>query len=88
MTHKNSSDRTMSHPHGPTIEGESTCWYDLNTGMKCWKNSKGQLHRIHGPAIEKTNGTQEYWIHGILVHSDFVARIMKQRFTNRKFVGG
>jgi len=26
-----------------------------------WRNKKGQLHRLHGPAVIRSNGTQ-YWI--------------------------
>jgi len=83
------TDRSLiSYDMGPSTEGESTCYYSFNDGSKWWKNPKGQLHRIHGPAVELGSGTQEYWLGGIQVRSKFIKRIMKQRSTNRKFAGG
>lgn len=29
-----------------------------------WLNKDGQLHRIHGPAVEYLNGDKEWWIKG------------------------
>ena len=33
-------------------------------GNRKWYNSKGQLHREDGPAIEWSNGIKEWWIDG------------------------
>lgn len=30
-------------------------------GAKCWKNYKGQFHRIRGPAIEHNDGTKIWY---------------------------
>lgn len=32
---------------------------------KEWRNPEGKLHREDGPAIEKSNGSKEYWVNGI-----------------------
>ena len=32
-----------------------------------WRNSDGQLHRVHGPAIIHTNGTR-YWMQNGMRH--------------------
>ena len=58
------NDRTLMSYCGDPPEGESTCWYSLTTGGKHWQNNEGQLHRLHGPAVELPNGTKGYWIHG------------------------
>ena len=34
---------------------------------KEWRNSKGQLHRIKGPAVEYSDGTK-YWCQNGLCH--------------------
>jgi len=36
-------------------------------GDKLWKNEKGELHRVDGPAIEKKNGTK-YWYQNGRLH--------------------
>ena len=33
-------------------------------GNKIWRNDKGELHRLDGPAVEGYNGTKEWWING------------------------
>ena len=33
-------------------------------GTKYWKNDKGKLHRIDGPAIEDINGSKFWYING------------------------
>ena len=33
----------------------------IENGDKIWRNSKGQLHRIKGPAIEYANGSKAWW---------------------------
>ena len=35
----------------------------LNIGSKAWWQN-GQLHRLDGPAIEREDDTQEWWIDG------------------------
>lgn len=39
-------------------------------GDRFWKNEKGQLHRIGGPAIEWNDGTKEWYINGNLHRVD------------------
>ena len=29
-----------------------------------WRNERGYLHRLDGPAIERNNGMKEWWIYG------------------------
>jgi len=39
--------------------------YELRkNGNKTWKNSAGQYHRTDGPAIERANGSKEWWFNG------------------------
>jgi hypothetical protein len=33
----------------------------IENGNKVWRNEKGQIHRKKGPAIERSNGTKEWW---------------------------
>ena len=35
-----------------------------SSGTKHWKNNKGQLHRVDGPAVEFVNGTKQWYING------------------------
>jgi hypothetical protein len=44
----------------------------MNTedGIRIWKNSAGQLHRLDGPAIEWSNGTKEWWFDDQLHQTD------------------
>ena len=35
-----------------------------------WRNKDGKLHREDGPAIERSNGSKEYWIDGQLHRED------------------
>ena len=39
-------------------------------GNKTWKNSAGQYHRTDGPAIERADGTKEWYINGQLHRVD------------------
>jgi hypothetical protein len=50
-------------------EEESTLTIDEN-GDKYWRNKKGKLHRIDGPAIELTNGTKYWYQNGVLHRID------------------
>ena len=34
------------------------------SGTKTWFNEEGEYHRDHGPAIEYTDGTKEYYLYG------------------------
>ena len=52
------------------------CELDKN-GDKTWKNSAGQLHRADGPAIERANGTKEWWYKG--------KRITKKEYYSKNF---
>ena len=40
--------------------------YINEIGTKYWKNHKGQLHRIDGPAIEDADGTKTWYVDGKL----------------------
>jgi hypothetical protein len=33
-------------------------------GTKRWRNQEGQCHRTEGPAVEKANGTKEWYLNG------------------------
>ena len=33
-------------------------------GTKRWMNSKGQLHRLDGPAYEESDGSKSWWVQG------------------------
>jgi len=48
-------------------ESTSEVFHD---GTKSWRNSKGQLHRIDGPAIEWSNGTFDWYQEGRLHRLD------------------
>lgn len=49
----------------------STRRYDRNFQAYVWENSKGQLHREDGPALENDKeGRKEYYINGIPHRSD------------------
>ena len=48
-----------------------------SNGNKIWRNSAGQLHRTDGPAIERANGTKEWYIKG--------ERISKEEFYSNEF---
>ncbi len=39
-------------------------------GNKIWKNEKGELHRTDGPAVEKVDGTKEWWVNGLRHRTD------------------
>jgi hypothetical protein len=42
----------------------------IENGNKVWRNSKGQIHRIKGPAIEYSNGDKEWLQNGFLHRID------------------
>jgi hypothetical protein len=42
---------------------ESTLSID-EWGNKFWKNSSGKLHRLDGPAIDRSNGDKSWWVDG------------------------
>ena len=37
----------------------------VDEGDVFWYRNDGELHRIHGPAIEWANGGQEWWVNGV-----------------------
>ena len=37
-----------------------------NNGTKYWYNEQDQFHRERGPAIERVDGTKEWWRNGLL----------------------
>ena len=41
----------------------------IENGNKVWRNEKGQVHRLDGPAIEYANGTK-YWYQKNQLHRD------------------
>ncbi len=43
-------------------------------GSKFWKNEKNQLHRTDGPAVEKANGSKEWYVNGKRHRTDGPAR--------------
>lgn len=45
-------------------------------GTKRWFNSKGQLHRVDGPAIEDIDGGQHWYINNLLHRVDGPARYL------------
>jgi len=54
-------------------------------GGAYWTNSKGQYHRLDGPAIERADGTQEYWVDGkALTKIDFLTDIQGRLVTRHK----
>lgn len=34
------------------------------SGTKYWEDSDGRLHRINGPAVERLDGSHDWYIHG------------------------
>jgi len=44
-------------------------------GTKRWRNKRGKLHRLDGPAVEFTNGTKEWHKNGLLHRLDGPAYI-------------
>ena len=44
-------------------DNESLCFISKH-GIKIWKNSLGQLHRLDGPAIEYPCGENHWYING------------------------
>ena len=36
-----------------------------NNGNRKWLNSKDQLHRLDGPAVEEDNGSKAWYLKGI-----------------------
>ncbi len=47
------------------IEDEKELIKEINNGNVSYRNKKGFLHRLDGPAIEYAGGQKEYWINGI-----------------------
>jgi hypothetical protein len=39
-------------------------------GTKLWRNSKGQLHREDGPAVESDKGHKQWWFNNCLHRED------------------
>ena len=52
-------------------------------GNREWLNSKGQYHRIDGPAIEYINGSKEWWMNGIR-HRKFITKEEFNDIKNRQ----
>jgi hypothetical protein len=48
---------------------ESTMTVD-ELGNKTWRNTRGELHRTDGPAVECKNGHKEWWVGGKLHRTD------------------
>jgi len=44
--------------------------YDPDLEAYVWKNSGGQRHRLHGPAVECINGSKSWWVNGKLHRID------------------
>jgi len=43
-------------------------------GSKYWRNEKGQIHRLDGPAVEYNNGDKEWYQNGSLHRLDGPAK--------------
>ena len=56
---KAAKERTPT-PVTPHVDGH---------GDTYWYNAYGEVHRTDGPAVERADGTREWWIHG-KVHRD------------------
>jgi hypothetical protein len=39
-------------------------------GTKKWRNTKGEFHRLDGPAREFENGHREWWFNGVIHRED------------------
>lgn len=39
-------------------------------GCTRWRDIRGELHRLDGPAVEQTNGQKEWWVDGELHRLD------------------
>jgi hypothetical protein len=50
-------------------ESELTITID-SSKTKRWRNKKGKLHRLDGPAVEWRNGSKEWWVDGFRHRSD------------------
>ena len=35
-------------------------------GDREWRNSEGKLHRLDGPTVIREDGTEQWWIEGVL----------------------
>ncbi len=55
LRHKFGAGETESRP------------YNFNNVI-IWVDGEGRMHRPNGPAVERANGTKEYWIHGVKKH--------------------
>ena len=50
-------------------------------GTKIYKNNKGQLHRLDGPAVEHADGSKEWWVNGKKVTpKDIITNNVQKRF--------
>jgi hypothetical protein len=45
------------------MDSESTLEKNI-WGTKLWRNKSGKFHRLDGPAIERSDGTKEWWKNG------------------------
>lgn len=50
-------------------------------GSKIWKNYEGQIHRIDGPAVERSSGKQEWWMNGV----QYSESLFNDQLFTRKF---
>jgi hypothetical protein len=55
-------------------EEEGTLVWFNNKGHKIWKDKRGRVHRLNGPAIEYEGGDSSWFRHGILHRDDGPAR--------------
>ena len=53
--------RLRRNPHDPTEI--RTFWHKTLT-TRIWHDINGKFHRIDNPAIERFDGTKEWWLHG------------------------
>ena len=56
------------------MDNESFLFIDIY-GIKRWKNKKGELHRLDGPAVEYIDGAEEWYQNGYLHRLNWPAAI-------------
>lgn len=69
-------------------DGDSIC--TIKYGVKHWSNSKGQHHRVNGPAYESLNneGHVEYWQNGVRHRTDGPAVVCPRLNSKLYFIDG
>lgn len=64
---KNSTPgRFLLYNGGKKIDNVDGLPNSFSAKEKEWRNASGELHRLDGPAVVRKDGSNEYWINGIL----------------------